>query len=79
MITTVDIEKNFQKNKNNIKQGDSNSLIAWISGSLLTCDGKTQFFEKNKDTIIRKGEYDFTVNKLKKRSFKQIVMEKVIN
>lgn len=79
MITTVDIEKYFQKNKNKIKQEDNISLKAWISGSLLTCDGKTQFFEKNKDTIIRKGEYDFTVNKLKKRSFKQIVIEKVIN
>ena len=80
MITTVDIEKYFQKNKNNlIKFGDCVSLVAWISGFLINCQGKKQFFEKNKDIIIRKGEYDYTVNKIEKRSFKKIVMEKVIN
>ena len=28
---------------------DCVSLVAWISGFLINCQGKKQFFEKNKD------------------------------
>lgn len=81
MISTVNIEKYFQKNINNLNL-ENNTLVAWKSGSLIDCQGKEQHFEKDKDSIQRKGEYDYTVyNKkpLKKRSFKKIVFEKVIN
>jgi hypothetical protein len=85
-MSTVEIEKYFQKNKNNINL-ENNTLMAWKSGSLINCQGNELDFEKNKNFIQRRTEYDYTVlghdllkrKELNKTSFKKVVFEKVIN
>ena len=65
MISTVDIEKYFQKNFKKLKQENGSvAIVAWKNGSLVDCRGKEQAFEKDNDEIIRKGEYDYVVDRI---------------
>jgi len=67
MIGTVEIEKYFQKNIKQIKLENGISMVAWKNGSLVDCRGEEQAFEKDNDEIIRKGEYDYVVNRKKNK------------
>lgn len=79
MIRTVDIEKYFIKNFKISNLKDCIGLVAWKTGNLVNCQGKDLAFEKNLDEIIRKGEYDYTVKRLKvKKTLKELVLNKII-
>ena len=61
MIQNVDIEHYFQKNICKIKKKKFLSVVAWKSGSLVNCNGKTETFEKDNSEIARRGEYNYVV------------------
>lgn len=61
MIQNVDIEHYFRDNIDKIKKRKFMSVVAWKSGSLVNCMGKTETFEKGKSEIVRRGEYDYVV------------------
>ena len=80
MMKTIDIEDYFLKNKKSLNLDNCISTIAWKNGSLVDCQGNEQAFRQNHDTIVRKGEYDYTVNKLKvQKTLKELVKEKIYN
>lgn len=66
MIKNVDIEHYFRNNIDKIKKRKFLSVVAWKSGSLVNCMGKTEIFEIGKSEIMRRGEYDYFVFYTKK-------------